>query len=95
VIGRVVEAPMCPVARAGQACPSRSVAAAPVVAVARGRAVATARTDRTGHFRLALAPGRYILRATLPGPVRSTTTQVVQIGVRPATVTLTLDSGIR
>jgi hypothetical protein len=95
VSGRVIEAPMCPVQRAGSRCPPRPVRAAPVVALARGRVIATTRTDRNGRFKLALAPGRYIMRATLPSALRSTTTKFVQVGAHPATVTLTLDSGIR
>ena len=86
---------MCPVQRAGTKCPPRPVAQAQVVALAGRSTIATTRTDRTGHFRLALQPGRYTLRATLPSALRSTGTAAVQVGAHPMAVTITLDSGIR
>ena len=95
VRGRVVETPMCPVQHVGTRCPPRPVAHVQVIALAGRRTVASTRTDHTGHFRLALAPGRYLLRATLPSALRSTGTAAVQVGADPVAVTITLDSGIR
>jgi carboxypeptidase family protein len=66
-----------------------------VVVANGGGTVAAAYTDEKGHFRIALTPGVYTVKATaLPAEVtRPATTTVVVGGF--ASLTLELDSGIR
>jgi hypothetical protein len=61
--GSVLASPTCPVERVGQPCPPQPVAAEVDGRDANGRTVATTHTDTAGHYRLALAPGSYILVA--------------------------------
>lgn len=59
LIGRVIAAPMCPVARPGVACRSAAVVATIRAKNSRGRVLAATRTDARGTYRLQLPPGAY------------------------------------
>jgi hypothetical protein len=52
-------------------------------------------TDSTGAFRLTLADGTFVIRATNVGGYASTATEQVVISDTPVHVTLVVDSGIR
>jgi hypothetical protein len=94
--GKVVISPARPVCTAGESCtaPDRN----DMLTFWRGgRRVAIARTNAAGSYRVALAPGRYVVKVKRPRgigrglePVRAT----VPRG-RYARVNFTLDIGIR
>ena len=94
--GSVLAGPTCPVERAGQPCPPQPVAAEVDGRDANGRTVASTHTDSAGHYRLALAPGSYILVAV-------TGTTFPRCPATPVTVTpgpavrqdVNCDTGIR
>jgi hypothetical protein len=94
--GTVEISPAQPVCMVGQSCSKPD--ANDVLAFWRGdRRIATTRTDGSGRYRLALAPGRY--RVTAPrhrGIGRGLEPrQVVVPAGRNASVNFTLDIGIR
>jgi hypothetical protein len=96
VVGRVLSAPSCPVELVGSPCPPRPVVGAKVVASSGSHEVARTRSGSGGAFRLAVAPGTYLVTATNVGGFASTA--AASVDVRPggtASVTLTVDSGIR
>lgn len=98
VVGRVLSAPSCPVVQVGNPCPPRPVSGAAVDALQNGDAVESTRTDAAGRFRLALRPGRYVIRATNVGGYASTAQRQVIVDAHqgPAPVIrLVVDSGIR
>jgi len=98
ISGTVSTAPTCPVERypPDPSCAPRRLAGARVTASRHHKRVATTRSDSKGRFRLTLAPGRYLVRAsmgcTLPRPESRVVT--VTRG-KVARVQLVLDSGIR
>lgn len=96
VVGRVLSAPSCPVERSGSPCPPRPVVGASVVAVRDGDVAASTHTTAGGRFRLALRPGRYLIRATNVGGLATTAEKpvVLTAGARQRLI-LTVDSGIR
>ena len=77
-------------------CPSTPLTTHVVVANGGGT-VAAAYTDMKGHFRVALTPGVYTVKATaLPaGVTRPATTTVTVVVGGFASLTLELDSVIR
>jgi hypothetical protein len=96
VVGRVVSAPSCPVERADSPCPPRPVVGATVAALRGQHVVASTRTAAGGRFRLSLAPGSYLVRATNRGPLAtSAQARVVLTKGQTKQLTLTVDSGIR
>jgi hypothetical protein len=98
ITGVTVSTGKCPVIHDESSCPYRPVAAEfLVVDPASGTIVMTVRTGTDGRFRVAVRPGRYLLRPV--GPVgapgaTATTTADVTAG-RYTDVTMRLDSGIR
>ena len=95
VSGRVLAGPTCPVQRLDSPCPDRPVAVALVVADERGGVVARVTSDADGRFRLALAPGSYMIRSDSQRlPVLRPTPFVVVVG-RVTELDLRADSGIR
>jgi hypothetical protein len=61
-----------------------------------GRAVTTFETDPNGNFRVALPPGRYVLRAQSSGPYPRASDQTVIVSPKRYTqVHVIYDSGIR
>jgi hypothetical protein len=86
----------CPVmTEAG--CPPTPVTARITVTDPAGAAVASATSDKNGHFRIALRPGVYTLFARpISGAFpRPTSAKLTVIAGRMMTVRLTMDSGIR
>jgi hypothetical protein len=93
--GRVLLGPTCPVARPGQTCVRPYQGTVAVYTAAGKRRVKRFRSTTAGHFRVALAPGRYRLQGTHSGLPRL---QPVSVTVRPhrfTTITITFDTGIR
>jgi len=67
-----------------------------VQALKQGIVVSTTRTDSTGEFRLALAPGTYTIVATNSGGFQSTAESDVSIRAgQTKKVNLIVDTGIR
>ncbi|MBV9098127.1 MAG: hypothetical protein JO079_08715 [Frankiaceae bacterium] len=96
VSGVVLSAPSCPVERAGSPCPPRTVSGADVVAVRAGKTVAHVRAGADGRFEFQFAAGDYTVTARQVGGIGTSASAmvVVRAGL-VATVTLTVDSGIR
>lgn len=95
VVGSVVAAPGCPVQQAASPCPPRPVAGAEVAVFDADRQRGSTRTDDNGQFRFSLPFGHYRLRATNVGGLATVASTEVDVGAATATVTLTVDSGIR
>ena len=96
VAGTVFAGPTCPVETVSAPCPDRPVVGATVELYRGETAVAAARTDARGHFRLAGPPGRaMILVHTLAELGMDTRRSVKVVSGRTVEVSLTLDTGIR
>jgi hypothetical protein len=96
VSGTVLSAPSCPVEGAGTPCPPRSVPGADVTAARGSKTIAHVTADADGRFRIQLDAGDYTITARVVGGIGSMASSRVTVpadGV--ATVTLTVDSGIR
>jgi hypothetical protein len=92
--GIVLLGPMCPVERVGSPCPDRPIAAEVSVSGPQGQA--TVRSGSDGRFRIALAPGRYTLRAAGPSSIQYSKPVGVSVFFRHwTTTTVLVDSGIR
>jgi hypothetical protein len=71
VSGRVTVGPQCPVVRAGQPCPDKPAAGVPVTVAEQrpgdvygaGDVVARTTTRDDGTYRVAVAPGSYVVTA--------------------------------
>ncbi len=97
VRGRVWIGPMCPVVQEGVPCPDRPFAAR-IRVLRDGKVVATTRSGADGRFRVALAPGRYVLDPVDPdrgAPPTSSPLPVRVAAHRFTQVRLVFDSGIR
>ena len=98
VEGVVTIGPTCPVVQIGQDCPDQPYAADLTVANQHGKIITRASADADGQFRIALAPGDYVLEARaaddVPFPAAATFPFAVQEGIWTH-LDLTLDSGIR
>jgi hypothetical protein len=99
IAGVTVLDPVCPVQRADPPCPARPVAARlSVLDATTNAAVATVDSSTDGHFSLALAPGRYTLRAISVGGAPPHSPVLISVAVqsgRYTTVTVHFDTGIR
>jgi hypothetical protein len=92
--GVVLVGPMCPVERVGSPCPDRPSAA--VVRVTGPRGEVTVRSGSDGRFQIALAPGRYTLRASGSSSIQnSQPAEIRVVSGRWTTATVLVDSGIR
>ena len=95
VEGVVRASPSCPVAQQGQACPPLAVSGE-VQAVQDGQVKATARTNPTGQYQLALPAGDYTLQVDVGGPLPACPPTAVQVrAAATATVDIDCDTGIR
>ena len=96
--GEVVLAPMCPVESIQSPCPGRPLAGVPVRVVdADGNVRASAVSGDDGAFSIDVAPGNYLLTASIEeDPARSV--KPVRVAVRAGEVVhvdALVDSGIR
>lgn len=96
--GSVVLAPTCPVETAESPCPGRPLAGVPVRVVdADGNELASAVSGDDGAFTIDVAPGSYLLTASIEeDPARSV--KPVRVEVRAGEVVradVLVDSGIR
>jgi len=96
--GAVLLAPVCPVESAESPCPGRPLAGVPVRVVdAEGAVRASDVSDDEGAFTIDVAPGSYLLTASIDDdPARSVTP--VRVVVRAGEVVrsdVIVDSGIR
>jgi hypothetical protein len=96
VEGRVLLGPQCPLETEASPCPDEPVATMVHVQTLQGDEVAVVESGRDGRFRVALAPGQYVLVAEVAGNA---------LFAKPIDVTVTagefaqanvlLDTGIR
>jgi hypothetical protein len=89
----------CPVIRLDSPCPDRPIQARlDITQTDSGKEVAIVDTDASGHFHIALPPGRYDVHAANPSgapmPRAAALTTTVEPG-RYTTLTIRFDSGIR
>ena len=96
--GAVLLAPTCPVESIESPCPGRPLAGVPVLAVDdEGNARATTVSDDDGRFAMDVAPGTYVLTASIQeDPARSV--KPVRVDVVAGEVVhsdVVVDSGIR
>ena len=93
--GLVTRSPITPVCMEGVPC-SAPAKNTPLVFFRTGRSVRT-RTDGTGHYRVALAPGWWNVRTTRPLQIGSgiSPSRVRVFAVRFRVVNLDIDTGIR
>jgi hypothetical protein len=96
IVGAVLIGPMCPVVRAGIACPDRPYPATIGVQDQSGKRVTQFQTDSAGQFKISLAPGTYTLVPQSPdGFTRAGPQDVTVSGGQFTRVTINYDSGIR
>ena len=95
VEGVVRASPTCPEAQQGQPCPPRAVDGA-VQAMQDGEVKATARTNPTGQYELALSAGDYTLTVDVGGALPACPPTAIQVrAAATATVDIDCDTGIR
>lgn len=95
VEGVVRASPSCPVEQQGQVCPPLAVSGE-VQAVQDGQVKATARTNPTGQYQLAVAAGEYTLQVDVGGPLPACPPTPIRVrAAATATVDIDCDSGIR
>jgi hypothetical protein len=94
--GRVLLGPTCPVQRIGQTCVRPYQATITIRNEGTGKLVARVRSSANGRFRVALAPGTYLLvqHTGRPYPRSSPQTATVR-SHRYTRVVISYDSGIR
>jgi hypothetical protein len=99
IVGRVLIGPTCPVVQVGQDCADRPFRAAIRIHKAgQSNVVAVAHSGKEGRFRVALAPGRYVLVPVQPNGGAPPRAGPVAVRVRAhawTKVKITYDSGIR
>ncbi len=96
VSGQVLLGPSCPVETAESPCPPTPLSGAKVEIVQDGKVTSSGETDGQGEFTLDAPTGTVTVRAETTEGLPSETSQTVDLQEdQTATVTLTLDSGIR
>lgn len=94
--GEVSIAPTCPVERPGRVCERPYQATITIRREPRHTLVARVRSSATGHFRIALAPGSYLLVPQNVRPYPRSSPQVATVqSHRYTSVRINYDSGIR
>lgn len=94
--GLVLLGPMCPVQQAGDSCPDQPYQAWLDVLDSAGRQVTRIRSDASGHFRVGLAPGGYLVHPESGNPLPRASDEQVNVARGAYTsVTVTFDTGIR
>jgi hypothetical protein len=96
IVGEVKIAPTCPVERPGRVCERAYQATVTIRREPTHALVARVQSSATGHFKIALAPGRYLLipQNSRPYP-RSSPVLTTVHSHRYTAVRITYDSGIR
>jgi hypothetical protein len=96
IAGRVVIGPTCPVQRIGQSCVRPYQATITIRREPKRRFVARVRSSSSGRFRVALAPGTYVLvpQSGRPFPRGSSRTVTIR-SHRYTRLVISYDSGIR
>jgi len=94
ISGVVQAGPTCPVERPESPCPDRPVAGAKITAK-NGPTVGRTKSDETGHYKLRLKPGMYIVTASSDRVFGCDTTQAKVVKHEYTNVTITCDTGIR
>ena len=96
VEGRVLIGPMCPVMQIGHPCPDQPYQARLSIFHGNGQKDLSFQTGVDGSFRLALAPGDYILRPESPGGMPYAEEQLFSVHANQYTrLIVSYDSGIR
>jgi hypothetical protein len=96
ITGEVRVAPTCPVERPGKVCERPYQATIAIRREPTDTLVARVRSSATGHFGIALAPGRYLVVPQNGHPYpRSSRLLVTVRSHHYTTVVITYDSGIR
>lgn len=95
--GHVTIGPMCPVMQIGNPCPDKPYQAPlTVLTTTSGHKVIQFQTDGNGYFRVALAPGEYILRPQSPNVMPRAADIPFTVDAHQFTrVDVVYDSGIR
>lgn len=97
--GRVTIGPTCPAQEIGRECPAKPYAATLLIRdAASGEVLHRIRSDEDGRFRLALAPGSYVVAPPERRLVGEPEAEPVNVTVRPgqwASVHVSFDSGAR
>ncbi|MEW6029403.1 MAG: hypothetical protein ACOYZ8_05535 [Chloroflexota bacterium] len=96
--GQVFIGPTCPVVQAGTECPDQPYQAVLTVNSLNGQKVTGFQSDEEGRFRVALAPGEYILHPESPEGMPLPFAAEQAFTVLPGQFThivVTYDSGIR
>lgn len=94
--GLVLLGPMCPVQQQPDSCPDQPYEAWLDVRDGTGRQLTRIQSDTSGHFRVGLVPGSYILHPESGNPLPRASDQQVEVAAGAYTsVTVTFDTGIR
>lgn len=96
ITGKVVIGPTCPVERPGRVCVRPYQATITIRREPKRTLVARVHTSATGHFRIALESGRYLLLPQNHRPYPRSSPQLATVqSHRYTTVLISYDSGIR
>jgi hypothetical protein len=95
IAGRAQLGPTCPVQRPHITCTRPYQTTLIVYSAAHHRRVKQLRTDRRGHFRVDVAPGRYIIAGAHHGYPAARDVHVTVRAHRVTHVTISFDTGIR
>jgi hypothetical protein len=96
IVGEVRIAPTCPVERPGKVCERPYQATITIRREPTHALVTRVQSSATGHFRIALAPGRYLLIPQNGRPYPRSLPQIATVhSHRYTAVRISYDSGIR
>jgi hypothetical protein len=96
IAGEVKIAPTCPVERPGRVCERAYQATITIRREPTHALVVRVRSSATGHFKIALAPGRYLVQPENGHPYPRSSRQIATVhSHRYTTVRISYDSGIR
>jgi ribosome modulation factor len=96
ITGKVMIEPTCPVERPGKVCERPYQTTITIRREPKGTLVARVQSSATGQFRIALAPGRYLLIPQNGRPYPRSSPRLVTVhNHRYTTVLISYDSGIR
>lgn len=96
ITGEVRIGPTCPVERPGKVCERPYRATVTIRREPTQAFIARVQSSATGQFRIALAPGRYLLVPQNGRPYPRSTSQVATVRIhRYTAVVINYDSGIR